>query len=187
MSHWEQSVPSSQTAGVSWEPCWRCCSILVSRLLILSHFKEKSTELSQGSGKSHHQNSNHCLRRRYGLLSQAGMGFSGGMEGRAHEQQNNLVYKQPALCITRKGSASQGWKQKKPLLLLCIPSLSTTRSLPRASAAPRQPSLPSRSSHGAADNTSVLGLYGADLHSYFLLPVNVSCQAGPVNLITPLR
>lgn len=81
MSHWEQSVPSSQTAGVSWEPCWRCCSISVSRLLILSHFKEKSTELSQGSGKSHHQNSNHCLRRRYSLLSQAGMGFLGGMEG----------------------------------------------------------------------------------------------------------
>lgn len=51
----------------------------------------------------------------------------------------------------------------------------------------RQPGLPSRGSHRAADNTSALGLYGADLHSYFLLPVNVSCQAGPVNLITPLR
>lgn len=34
--------------------------------------------------------------------------------------------------------------------------------------------------------TSALELYRPDLHFYFLLPVNVSCQAGPVNLITPL-
>lgn len=42
---------------------------------------------------------------------------------------------------------------------------------------PKPGSLHSCSLHSTDDNTSALELYRPDLHFYFLLPVNISCQS----------
>lgn len=100
-----------------------------------------------------------------------------------HKEQccmwDNLLCKQLHLHITLTGFVwwnRERWRSKSLFFPFSTVPVHDLQAAP-GFCCPKPGSLHSCSLHSTDDNTSALELYRPDLHFYFLLPVNISCQS----------